>query len=231
MAYLLPFEKVGPNAEVKPVASIIWMHGLGADGHDFVPFIKHLDLHTQGVRFVLPHAPSMPVTVNGGMPMPAWYDIITADFFAADGGEKAREDQDGIRYSQVQIERLIQHEVDSGIAASHIFLAGFSQGGAMALHTGLRYSQRLGGIIALSTYLPMAGLLDQEAHSANADVPILMMHGQYDEIIPCLAALHSKSRLEQAGYAVQWHDFPIQHAVCQEQLPLISNWILQRLSL
>lgn len=201
------------------VASLIWLHGLGADGHDFEPLIPQLaSVARFGVRAVLPHAPVRPVTLNAGMRMRAWYDVTTLDF-------RAREDEAGIRASQRQIEALIGREIAAGIAPERIALAGFSQGGAMVLHTGLRYPRRLAGILALSTWLPLRDTLAAEAAPANRATPILMHHGSFDPVVPLKLALGSREFLEQQGYAVEWQTWPMQHAVCAEEVVAIDAWL------
>lgn len=207
-----------------PRACIIWLHGLGADGHDFEPLIPQLGLEEAlGVRVVLPHAPRRPVTINGGMVMPAWYDILAPDF-------KRGQDSAGIRESEQQLRALIRREVDAGIPTGQILLAGFSQGGAIALHTGLRYSQPLAGILALSTYLPLADSLAATASPANSDVPIMMAHGTQDPVVPLLLAAQSRDLLQQQGYNVTWHTYPMQHAVCPDEVRDIRNWLAQQLA-
>lgn len=216
-------ETVEINPAGTPRASLIWLHGLGADGHDFEPLIPQLGIvETLGVRVVLPHAPHRPVTINGGMAMPAWYDIKAADF-------KRGQDSEGIYESDQQLRALIRREVDSGIPAEHIILAGFSQGGAIVLHTGLRYPQPLAGILALSTYVPLADTLATEAVAANDRVPILMAHGMQDPVVPVQLALQSRDLLEQLGYNVNWHSYPMQHALCPEEISDVRVWLLQRL--
>jgi len=211
------------NPAGTPRACIIWLHGLGADGHDFEPLITQLGLvETQGVRVVLPHAPRRSVTINGGMVMPAWYDIIAPDFTRG-------QDSKGIRESAQQLQALIRREIDAGIAAEQILLAGFSQGGAIALHTGLRYPQPLAGILALSTYLPLADSLATEAAAANRAVPIMMAHGTQDPVVPLSLATQSRDKLQQQGYGVAWHSYTMQHAVCPEELCDIRGWLAQRL--
>jgi phospholipase/carboxylesterase len=207
-----------------PRACIIWLHGLGADGHDFAPLIPQLGIVREyGVRVVLPHAPERPVTVNDGMVMPAWYDILARDF-------RRGEDADGIRQSQQQIVALIEREISAGIAPQRIILAGFSQGGAMALHTGLRYPQRLGGVLALSTYLPLPDRLVSEAHPANRDTPILLAHGTFDPVVPLTLAEQTRRILIDNGYPVAWHSYPMQHSVCPDEIRDIRDWLLLRLS-
>jgi phospholipase/carboxylesterase len=209
------------NPAGPPRACIIWLHGLGADGHDFEPLVPQLDIvDALDVRVLLPHAPRRPVTINGGMVMPAWYDIIAPDF-------RQGQDSDGIRASGQQLTALIEREIASGIPASRILLAGFSQGGAMVLHTGLRYSQSLAGILVLSAYLPLADTLQSEASAANAAVPIMMAHGMQDPVVPPMLALQSRDILQQQGYHVNWHSYPMQHAVCPEEMLDIRDWLLQ----
>lgn len=206
-----------------PRACIIWLHGLGADGHDFEPLIPQLGVVEKlGVRVVLPHAPRRPVTINGGMVMPAWYDIPAADF---------RQDQDsaGIHRSGQQLQALIGREIDAGIPAARILLAGFSQGGAIALHTGLRYQQSLAGILALSTYLPLADSLTGEASAANRDIPVLMAHGVQDPVVPLSLAAQSRDMLLQQGCRVTWLTYPMQHAVCPKEVQDIRDWLAERL--
>jgi phospholipase/carboxylesterase len=211
------------NPPDAPRACIIWLHGLGADGHDFAPLIPQLGIVQElGVRVVLPHAPQRPVTLNGGMVMPAWYDIPASDFRQA-------EDAAGIRQAQQQIVALIEREVAAGITTPHIVLAGFSQGGAIALHTGLRYPQALGGILALSTYLPLSGTLADEAAPANRTVPVLLAHGTADPVIPLALAKHTRELLVAQGYPVDWHTYPMQHSVCPAEVLDIRNWLLARL--
>lgn len=202
-----------------PAFSVIWLHGLGADGNDFVPITDELELpHGTSIRFIFPHAPERPVTINNGYVMPAWYDIYHAEF-------EQRQDEGGIRASQKAIDALIQREIDRGIISSHIFLAGFSQGGAMALQTGLRQVNPLGGIIALSCYLPLARMLVAEASAANAKLPIFMTHGTFDPIIPLTLAIASMEKLLDAGYAVEWHEYPMAHSVCGQEIDDISQWL------
>jgi len=216
-------EVVEINPTGTPRACIIWLHGLGADGHDFEPLIPQLGIvETLGVRVVLPHAPHRPVTINGGMAMPAWYDIKAADF-------NRGQDSEGIYESEQQLRALIQREVGSGIPAEHIILAGFSQGGAIVLHTGLRYPQPLAGILALSTYLPLADTLAAEAAAANRQVPILMAHGMQDPVVPVKLALLSRDLLAGLGYDVSWQSYPMPHAVCPEEISDVRDWLLQRL--
>jgi phospholipase/carboxylesterase len=197
----------GPN----PRSSVIWLHGLGADGHDFEPIVPELQLE-QAVRFVFPHAPVRPVTINNGMRMRAWYDI-----FQFGGGP---EDEAGIRASQKIVEALIGAE-----KGQKIVLAGFSQGGAIVLQAALRHAEALAGVLALSTYLPLAAKVQAEASSANRAIPIFMAHGQYDEIIPLDRAEASRDALQRLGYAVEWHAYPMPHSVCAPEIADISRFL------
>ena len=196
-----------------PEAAIIWLHGLGADGHDFEPIVPELRL-AKPVRFVFPHAPIRPVTINQGMRMRAWYDILQLG-----GGP---EDEAGLRASQQLTEELIREQ---GLPANRIVLAGFSQGGAIALLTGLRHPERLAGVMALSTYLPIAGKLAAERSDANRDVPIFMAHGSYDDLIPMGRAQASREALKALGYSVEWHDYPMPHSVCAPEIADISAFL------
>jgi phospholipase/carboxylesterase len=199
-----------------PVGTVIWMHGLGADGWDFVPIVRELPLPEDlALRFIFPHAPVRPVTVNNGMEMRAWYDISMNDI-------SRLPDERGIRESQAAVQRLIARERDRGVAPGRIVLAGFSQGGAIALQVGLRHADRLAGIAALSTYLPLESSLDAEASSANRSTPILMAHGTQDPIVPIQLAEASRAALQRRGYEVEWHTWPMQHAVCAEEVEAIS---------
>ena len=202
----------------QPDAAVIWLHGLGADGHDFEPVVPALGLPGRlAVRFVFPHAPVRPVTINMGTRMRAWYDIVALEGRCEDGV--------GIRESQALIEGLVEREQARGVAAARIVLAGFSQGGAIALHTALRHPARLAGIMALSTYLPLAGTLEAERHAVNADVPILMAHGVYDEMIGIERARDSRAALEALGYAVEWLEYPMGHSVSPEEIAAIGGWL------
>jgi phospholipase/carboxylesterase len=200
-----------------PAASVIWLHGLGADGNDFAPIIPALQLPKTPIRFVFPHAPVQPVTINGGMRMRAWYDI-------SDGAIR-REDEGGVRASQKLIEALIAREKERGVEAKRLVLAGFSQGGAIALQTGLRHPQRIAGVMALSTYLPISDKFAAEANAANRDAPIFMAHGSYDPVIPLARAEQSRSFLQSLGYAVEWHEYPMPHSVCPEEVADVSAWL------
>jgi len=197
----------------RPEAAILWLHGLGADGHDFEPIVPELKLK-KPLRFIFPHAPMRPVTINQGMRMRAWYDILQL------GG--GAEDEAGLRASQKITEELIRAQ---GLPANKIVLAGFSQGGAIVLQTALRYPERLAGVMALSTYLPLAGTLAAERSDANRDVPIFMAHGQYDDLIPMQRARASREHLEKLGYKIEWHDYPMPHSVCAPEIADISAFL------
>ena len=202
------------NSGPDPKAAVVWLHGLGADGHDFEPIVPELRL-SKPVRFVFPHAPVRPVTINQGMRMRAWYDI-----FQFGGGP---EDEAGIRASQKLVEDLIAAEKARGM--QKIVLAGFSQGGAIVLQTALRHAERLAGVLALSTYLPLSATLEAERSAANRDLPIFMAHGQYDEIIPLQRAEQSRQALERLGYPVEWHAYPMPHSVCPEEIAELSAFL------
>jgi phospholipase/carboxylesterase len=208
----------------QPTAAVIWLHGLGADGNDFAPIVPELRLAgAPAIRFVFPHAPMMPVTINNGYVMRAWYDVSFGDL----EGTTRRADETGVRASQARVNQLIEREIARGVAARHIVIAGFSQGGAIALQTGLRYPQRIAGIMALSTYLPLADRLAAEASAANRDVPIFYTHGTHDPVIPLAMATASHEKLLAAGYAVEWHEYPMQHSVCAEEVAAISAWLVR----
>ncbi|HUG35325.1 MAG TPA: alpha/beta hydrolase [Candidatus Limnocylindrales bacterium] len=212
-------ERIEIETGPSPTAAVVWMHGLGADGHDFEPIVPELGLPaTPAIRFVFPHAPMRPVTVNQGYVMRAWYDI------RIDNGVR-REDEPGVRESQRAIEALVARERERGIPPGRIVLAGFSQGGAMALHTGLRAPDRLAGIMALSCSLPLAGQLAAEASPANRDVPIFMAHGTDDEMIPMARATSARETLTGLGYRVEWKEYRMGHSVCPEEIADIRRWL------
>lgn len=216
--------KIQEAVIIEPVsdhrASIIWLHGLGADGHDFEPVVPELHLPGQlGLRFIFPHAPVRPVTINGGMAMRAWYDVRNMDL-------RRDEDADSIAESANIIYELIDIEISSGIPPEKILIAGFSQGGAIALHAGLRFHSRLAGILALSTYLPLPDKLPDEASEPNRSIPVMMCHGKFDPVIPEIAGMQSRDLLQQMGYKLEWHSYPMQHAVCMEEIQDISRWLL-----
>jgi phospholipase/carboxylesterase len=207
-----------------PRAAVIWMHGLGADGYDFVDVPPVLRLpEGLAVRFVFPHAPMQPVTINGGMVMRAWYDI------RPDAGAR-REDEQGLRQSQRHVEALIAREKARGLPAARIVLAGFSQGGAMALQTGLRHPERLAGLMALSCYLPLADRVAAEASAANRAVPIFLAHGTHDPLIPLTRARRALESLTGLGYPVEWHEYPMPHSVCDAEIRDIGAWLARILA-
>ncbi len=215
-------ERIEIETGASPDATVILMHGLGADGHDFEPIVPELRLPAgMAVRFIFPHAPERPVTLNMGMRMRAWYDILEL------GGGK--EDSEGLRASQAAIEALIDLEAGRGVPSARVVLAGFSQGGAIALQTGLRHPQRLAGIMALSTYLPIAGTVEAERNAANADLPIFMAHGSEDPMIPIDRAERSRKMLEALGHSVEWHTYRMPHSVCPEEIADISKWLVKLL--
>jgi len=205
-----------------PAATVIWMHGLGADANDFVPVVGELGLDgAPAVRFIFPNAPMRPVTINNGYVMRAWYDVSFGDL----EGQSRRADEAGVRESQAQIGALVERETGRGIASTNILLAGFSQGGAIALHTGLRYPQKLGGVMALSTYLPLADSLPQEGTRENKLVPIFMAHGVFDPVVPLVMGAGSMTLLIGLGYAVDWRQYPMQHSVCAQEIGDIGAWL------
>lgn len=205
-----------------PQGTVIWMHGLGADGWDFVPIVKELDLPEElPLRFIFPHAPVRPVTINNGYAMRAWYDIAMADIGRLP-------DEAGIRRSQAQVEAFLAREKSRGIPAHRIVLAGFSQGGAIALQTGLRHTEPLAGILALSTYLPLAETLAREASDANDRIPIFMAHGTQDPVVPMSLAQSARAALVARGLSPEWHDYPMPHSVCAEEVTAISSWFAAR---
>ncbi|WP_151634312.1 alpha/beta hydrolase [Noviherbaspirillum aerium] len=202
-----------------PSVSVIWLHGLGADGNDFVPIVRELDLNgCPPIRFIFPHAPTMPVTVNNGYVMRAWYDILGLDL-----GQ--REDMAGLRKSQARVETLIAREKERGIPAHRIILAGFSQGCAMTLQTGLRHPEKLAGLLCLSGYLPLNQSVPAERNSANHDTPIFLVHGRNDPVIPIALAEKSRDILKSLGYNVEWHEYMMPHSICQEEVDDIGAWL------
>ena len=214
---LLPCVNVEPTSEHK--ATVIWLHGLGADGHDFEPIVPELKLPTDlGVKFIFPHAPVMPVTINGGYQMRAWYDIRDADL-------ANREDKEGVRKSAALVEQLIDAEQAAGIPSDKIVLAGFSQGGAIALHLSTRIQHKLAGIVALSTYLTMPENLADEKSPANIDTPIFMAHGSQDPVVPMQRGQYSAKVLEENGFSVSWQYYPMAHAVCLEDIKALGQYL------
>ena len=214
---ILPQVELATGAE--PAGTVIWLHGLGADGWDFVPIVRELPLPpTLPLRFIFPHAPERPVTINNGFVMRAWYDIAMNDIARLP-------DERGIRESQAAVERLIARERDRGVESTRIVLAGFSQGGAIALQAGLRHANRLGGIVALSTYLTLEDSLDAEASAANRATPIFMAHGTEDPIVPISLAEASAAALKRRGYEVEWEAWPMPHAVCAEEIQSLADFL------
>jgi phospholipase/carboxylesterase len=202
-----------------PGATVILLHGLGADGYDFVPVVRELEAHgAPAARYVFPHAPTMPVTINGGYVMRAWYDILGTDLVR-------REDEQGIRASQAMVEALIEREAERGVPRARIVLAGFSQGGAITLHTGLRQARPLAGLIALSCYLPLADSFLAEAAAGSRGVPVFLAHGTQDPVVPLARGAASRDALKAAGYAVEWHDYPMPHSVSAEEIRDIAAFM------
>jgi phospholipase/carboxylesterase len=211
--------ETGPH----PRTTLIVLHGLGADGFDFVPICGELNLAALGpVRYVFPHAPTRPVTINGGYTMRAWYDILVTDLVR-------HEDETGLRQSQQQIAELIDRERERGVPAERIVVMGFSQGCAMALMTALRYPHRLGGAVGLSGYLPLAALTTAERSTANADLPVFMAHGTQDPIVPHARGAASRDALRALGHEVAWQEYPMPHSVCAEEIEALNAWLLKQL--
>ena len=212
-------EAIELETAANPAIAIIWLHGLGADGSDFVPMVGQFQAAgCPPIRFIFPHAPMMPVTVNNGYVMRAWYDILGADL-------TRREDEAGVRASQAAIEELIAAQIARGIASERILLAGFSQGGAIALHTGLHYEQRLAGILALSTWLPLRNELTDDTSNINQGIPVFIGHGKNDSVVPLLRAQEARDLLIKLGYAVTGHDYAMAHSVCLEEIFDIEAWL------
>jgi phospholipase/carboxylesterase len=212
------------QTDPNPVRSVIWLHGLGADGYDFLPVVRELEaLGVPPARYVFPHAPQIPVTINGGYVMRAWYDILGADLVR-------REDEAGIRGSAAAVERLIDREVERGAGHGRIVLAGFSQGGAITLHAGVRSAQPLAGLVALSTYLPLADTVDGERQAASTNVPIFMAHGTADPVVPHARGAASRDRLRGLGYEVRWHEYPMPHSVNEDEIRAIALFLQQVLA-
>jgi len=217
-------EAIETETGPKPVATIVILHGLGADGNDFVPIAQELDLAEAGpVRFVFPHAPVIPVTINNGYRMPAWYDILGMD-------RGTREDEAGLRKSMNEIEEVLEREKRRGIPADRIVLAGFSQGCAMALMTGVRHKDRLAGIVGMSGYLPLAQATARERSDANALTPIFLGHGQQDNVVDIARGKASRDALQSLGYGVDWHDYPMAHSVCMQEIADLGRWLVKVLS-
>ena len=221
----MTLETIEHETAPSPRAAIIILHCLGADGTDFVPVAHELELATVGpVRYVFPHAPTRPVTINDGYVMRAWYDILGLD------ASERREDEQGLRESQALVEALIEREKERGIPAARIVLAGFSQGCAMTLMTGLRHRERLAGLVGLSGYLPLAAATDDERHDANRDVPIFLAHGTGDPMIPIVRARQSRDALVAMGHAVEWHEYAMPHSVCAAEIDDLNRWLLRVLA-
>jgi phospholipase/carboxylesterase len=220
----MPLPAVEVETRPAPTHAIVWLHGLGADGNDFAPLVPELVAPAwPALRFVFPHAPVRPVTINGGMRMRAWYDIL--------GMELARrEDAAGVRDSVAEVEALIAREGERGIPAERVLLAGFSQGGAITFAAGLAHAQRLAGLIVLSSYLPLAEATLAGRHAANAATPIFQAHGAFDPVVPQALGQLGRDRLRQAGYAVDWHSYPMAHQVCAEEIADLRTWIGARLA-
>jgi phospholipase/carboxylesterase len=217
-------ETIEAESGPDPTATIIILHGLGADGNDFVPIAQELELDALGaVRFVFPHAPVRPVTINGGYRMRAWYDILGTE-------SQGVQDEAGLRQSRAVVEALLQREKERGVPAHRIVLAGFSQGCAMALLTGLRHEERLGGIVGLSGYLPLSAQTAAERSTASLQTPIFLAHGWQDEVIEFARAQDSAEALRKLGYQLEWHDYPIGHSVCMEEIRDLNDWLLKVLA-
>lgn len=224
MTKLIPHIELVTGAE--PKGTVIWMHGLGADCWDFVSIVKELGLPEDlPLRFIFPQAPSRPISINNGQVMPGWYDISMSEF---QDGPVRKADEAGVRESQGSINAFIAREVTRGIATDKIVIAGFSQGGAIALQTALRHPQPLAGILALSTYLALEDSLATERTVANANIPILMAHGTQDPLVPLALARGSRGKLEALGYKVEWREYPMPHSVCMEEVEEIGSWLMQR---
>ncbi|MDF1795697.1 MAG: carboxylesterase [Coxiellaceae bacterium] len=205
--------------------SVIWMHGLGATANDFEDIVPALQLPEHAnVRFVFPQAPTKPITINGGMPMPAWYDIYDLD-------RLDNQDADGVQLSAVAITALIDMEINNGIANDHIILAGFSQGGAMALHTGLRYPKTLGGIMAMSCYLPVSDLLEAERHHSNHQTPLFIAHGTFDPVLPYVLSELTIAELQRHDYNITTHQYPMGHEMCLDEIKDMSSWLSRTITL
>jgi len=216
-------ETVEVGGGEKPDGAVIWLHGLGADGHDFEPIVPELQLDEfADIRFVFPHAPVRPVTINGGIPMRAWYDVMSLD-------RSGPQDEAGIRDSAEALAQLIQREHERGVPYDRIVVAGFSQGGAIAMHTAMRFAEKLAGLMALSTWMPLEATIDREVmqspESQPRDLPILMAHGSFDPMLPIAAGQHARDIMQKAGFDVQWHDYPMAHAVCAEEIAEIRRWL------
>ena len=221
MMRTMALETLQIETGANPTDTVIVLHGLGADGNDFVPFAEEVDLSQVGpVRWIFPHAPTMPVTINGGYVMRAWYDILGANL-------QQREDETGLRRSMAEVRALLDAERARGVASRRIVLAGFSQGCAMTLMTGLRYPERLGGLLGMSGYLPLAAMLTAERSQANADVPVFLAHGSQDPVVPLAAGVATRDALRAGGYPVEWHEYPMPHSVCMEEIADLQRWLVR----
>lgn len=218
------FKAIQIETRKNPDAAVIWLHGLGADGNDFAPIIPQLNLpDTLAIRFIFPHAPVRPITLNQGIEMPGWYDIYNNDIVSA-------EDKPGIIETSQSIAQMLQQQETLGIPSNRIILAGFSQGGAIALHCGIRYPRPLAGIMALSTYLPLHASLNQMTNSANKETDIFMAHGSQDDVVATQFGKKSFALLKDAGYQIHWHSYEMGHSLCPEEITDIGQWLLKRLS-
>lgn len=215
----MTLEKIVTSTGDDPKLVIIWLHGLGADGHDFEPVVPQFAIPDFSIKFVFPHAPKMPITINGGMPMRAWYDIKSMDI-------DQRADVEGVLESEELIQNLIQEQVEDGFEPDQIILAGFSQGGAMSLHIGLRYQHKLAGIIALSCYIPLADKLPATKDAKNLQTPLFIGHGSFDPVVPFALGEAAKIRLKNEGYNIQWQSYPLQHGVNMEEIQDVKSWII-----
>jgi phospholipase/carboxylesterase len=216
----MPLSKIQIDTQNEPNCAVIWLHGLGANGHDFEPIVSELKLPPSvRARFIFPHAPIQAVSLNNGMQMPAWYDIYGLEM-------NSKEDVTGIEKIYTEIATLIQQQIDNGIAANKIVLAGFSQGGALSLYAGLNYPNRLAGILALSAYLPLREKIINTTTNTPRDLPIFIAHGIYDDVVPLAFAQLAKEFLESQGFSINWHDYPCGHTVCAEEIPDIQKFLL-----
>ena len=216
----MPLAFIQSETHIEPNCAIIWLHGLGANGHDFEPIVEQLDLpNTFRARFIFPHAPTQAVTLNNGMKMPAWYDIYALDMLS-------QEDSDGIQKMFKEVEQLIKQQVDNGIPANRIVLAGFSQGAALILFTGLHSSYHLAGLLSLSGYLPISDELETYAVNADRSLPIFLTHGLYDDVVPLTLAQQAVERLQQQNFNVKFQHYPCSHTVCAEEIVDIRNWLV-----
>ncbi len=215
----MSLEKIISQTGDNPKVVVIWMHGLGADGNDFAPVVPQFNVPGLPIKFIFPHAPKIPVTINSGMVMRAWYDILSMDI-------DSRADVDGVLASEILIQELIEEQVADGFKHEQIILAGFSQGGAMSLHVSTRLNKKIAGIIALSSYLPVSQLLVEDKNTTNINTPIFMGHGTQDPVVPYSLGESSRDKLIQAGYKIDWHSYPIQHGVSIDELMDIKQWII-----